>query len=92
MHARQIAQRAIAATQGGAFRDEILAIDGLDKEGEVVRHDVDEGIRFDVSIEGMRGRAIRREVYERVSAVGIALVLLIFFVSLTSDIGRLSGG
>jgi regulator of sigma E protease len=43
-------------------------------------------------VEGMRGRAIRREVYERVSAVGIALVLLIFFVSLTTDIGRLSGG
>ncbi len=43
-------------------------------------------------IEGMRGRAIRREIYERVSAVGIALVLLIFFIGLTSDIGRLGGG
>ena len=30
-------QRAIAATQGGAFKDEILALDGLDKEGAVVR-------------------------------------------------------
>src|SRR5688572_14202986 len=47
-------QRAIAATQGGAFKDEILALDGLDKEGETVRHDVDEGIRFDVSLDGMR--------------------------------------
>src|SRR5690348_4821100 len=39
-------QRAIAATQAGAFKDEILAIDGLDAEGGTVRHDVDEGIRF----------------------------------------------
>jgi regulator of sigma E protease len=43
-------------------------------------------------IEGLRGRAVRREVYERVSAVGIALVLLLFFVGLTNDIGRLNGG
>ena len=54
-------QRAIAATQGGAFKDEILAIDGLDKDGNVVRHDIDEGIRFDVSLEGMRGVKILQE-------------------------------
>jgi acetyl-CoA C-acetyltransferase len=47
-------QRAIAATQAGAFKDEILVLDGLDKEGAVVRHDSDEGIRYDVSLEGMR--------------------------------------
>ena len=47
-------QRAIAATQGGAFKDEILALDGVDKEGNVVRHDSDEGIRYDVSLDGMR--------------------------------------
>ena len=40
-------------------------------------------------IEGIRGRAVGREVYERVSAVGIALVLLLFFVGLSNDIGRL---
>lgn len=54
-------QRAIAATQGGAFKDEILAIDGLDKDGNVVRHDSDEGIRFDVSLEGMRGVKLLQE-------------------------------
>jgi regulator of sigma E protease len=43
-------------------------------------------------IEGVRGRAVRREIYERVSAVGIALVLLLFFVGLSNDIGRLNGG
>jgi regulator of sigma E protease len=41
-------------------------------------------------IEGARGRAVGREIYERVSAVGIALVLLLFFVGLSNDIGRLS--
>ena len=43
-------------------------------------------------VEGLRGRAVGREIYERVSAVGIALVLLLFFVGLSNDIGRLSGG
>ena len=39
-------------------------------------------------VEGVRGRAVGREVYERVSAVGIALVLLLFFIGLSNDIGR----
>jgi len=42
--------------------------------------------------EGIRGRAIAREVYERVSAVGIAVFLLLFVVGLTNDVGRLGGG
>ena len=40
-------------------------------------------------VEGIRGRAVAREVYERVSMVGIALVLLLFFIGLSNDIGRL---
>jgi len=40
-------------------------------------------------LEGIRGKAVAREVYERVSVVGIALVLLLFFIGLTNDIGRL---
>jgi regulator of sigma E protease len=43
-------------------------------------------------IEGVRGRAVGRAVYERVSAVGIALVLLLFFVGLSNDIGNIHGG
>jgi regulator of sigma E protease len=39
--------------------------------------------------EGIRGRAVAREIYERVSVVGIAVVLLLFFIGLTNDIGRL---
>ena len=41
--------------------------------------------------EGIRGRAVGRVVYERVSAVGIAVVLLLFFVGLSNDIGRIGG-
>ena len=48
-------------------------------------------IAFSV-IEGVRGRAVGRVVYERVSAVGIALVLLLFFVGLSNDIGNIRGG
>ncbi len=38
-------------------------------------------------IEGIRGRAVPRHVYEKVSAVGIALVLLLFFTGLSNDLG-----
>lgn len=41
-------------------------------------------------VEGARGRFVRREIYERVSVVGLVLVLLLFFVGLSNDIGKLS--
>jgi regulator of sigma E protease len=41
-------------------------------------------------VEGIRGRSVGRAVYERVSIVGIGLVLLLFVLGLTNDIGRLS--
>ncbi len=43
-------------------------------------------------VEGVRGRAVAREVYERVSVVGIALVLFLFVIGISNDIGRLGGG
>jgi regulator of sigma E protease len=43
-------------------------------------------------IEGIRGRSVGREVYERVSVVGIALVLTLFFIGLSNDIGGRAGG
>jgi len=43
-------------------------------------------------LEAVRRRAIPREVYERFSAVGIALVLMLFFIGLTNDVGRIGGG
>ena len=57
-------QRAIAATQGGAFKDEIVAVtgkDGKEAEGNPVVHDSDEGIRYDSSLEAMRGVKLLRE-------------------------------
>jgi regulator of sigma E protease len=48
-------------------------------------------IAFSV-IEGVRGRSVGREVYERVSVVGIALVLFLFFIGLSNDIGGRTGG
>jgi regulator of sigma E protease len=41
-------------------------------------------------IEGARGKFLQREIYERVSMVGLAVVLLLFFVGLSNDIGKLS--
>jgi regulator of sigma E protease len=42
-------------------------------------------------IEGVRGRSLGREVYERVSLVGIVLVLFLFAIGLSNDINRLGG-
>ena len=38
-------------------------------------------------IEAVRRRALAREVYERVSAVGFALIILIFIIALSNDLG-----
>ncbi|MEO8813221.1 MAG: acetyl-CoA C-acetyltransferase [Caulobacteraceae bacterium] len=54
-------QRAIAATQAGAFRDEIVGVEIKDAEGNVSQHTVDEGIRFEASLEGIRGVKLLRE-------------------------------
>jgi regulator of sigma E protease len=43
-----------------------------------------------ILVEGARGQYLKREIYERVSMVGLAVVLLLFFVGLSNDIGRLS--
>ena len=48
-------ERAIAATQAGAFDDEIVPIEVTNEEGEKEIHKVDEGIRFDASLEGIQG-------------------------------------
>ncbi len=43
-------------------------------------------------VEGVRRRAVGREIYERVSVVGIALFLILLFIGLSNDINRLHGG
>ena len=47
-------QRAIAATQAGAFNDEIVPIEITDAEGNTSVHTKDEGIRFEGTLEAMR--------------------------------------
>ncbi|CAI8202534.1 MAG: 3-ketoacyl-CoA thiolase [Alphaproteobacteria bacterium] len=48
-------ERAIAATQAGAFDDEIVPIEVTNEDGDKELHKVDEGIRFDASLEGIQG-------------------------------------
>ncbi len=46
-------RKAVAATDAGAFEREIVVVDGVDKEGNAICHDRDEGIRRDASLEGL---------------------------------------
>jgi len=43
-------------------------------------------------IEAVRRRAIAREVYERVSVVGFSLIILIFLIAFSNDLGGHSPG
>ncbi|WP_315812489.1 acetyl-CoA C-acetyltransferase [Bradyrhizobium sp. SZCCHNR2028] len=47
-------QRAIAATQAGHFKDEIIPLQITRADGSTDTHHIDEGIRFDVSLDGIR--------------------------------------
>jgi acetyl-CoA C-acetyltransferase len=47
-------RRAIAATKAGYFESEIVPIEIQNADGSVGRHVVDEGIRFDASLEAIR--------------------------------------
>ncbi|WP_183934425.1 acetyl-CoA C-acetyltransferase [Sphingomicrobium lutaoense] len=46
-------RKAAEATREGAFEAEILPLDGVDREGNAICHDRDEGIREDASMEGL---------------------------------------
>src|SRR5450432_619950 len=48
-------QRAIAATQAGKFKDEIIPLQIIRADGSTDTHTIDEGIRFDVSLDGIKG-------------------------------------
>ena len=47
-------QRAIAATQAGKFKDEIVPLQITRADGSTDTHHIDEGIRFDASLDGIR--------------------------------------
>ncbi len=53
---------------------------------------LDGGHIFWALAEKLRGRAISLRVMERASVVGFVLVLLLFYVGLSNDIGRLTSG
>jgi acetyl-CoA C-acetyltransferase len=48
-------QRAIAATQAGRFKEEIVPLAFKREDGSTDTHHIDEGIRFDASLDGIRG-------------------------------------
>jgi len=47
-------QRAIAATQAGRFRDEIVPVRIARADGSTDTHNIDEGIRFDATLDGIK--------------------------------------
>jgi acetyl-CoA C-acetyltransferase len=54
-------QKAVAATQAGAFKNEIVGVEITDADGAKSLHTVDEGIRFDASLEAIQGVKLLRE-------------------------------
>jgi acetyl-CoA C-acetyltransferase len=54
-------QRAIAAARAGAFEQEIVPIEVTLADGKKELHTVDEGIRFDASLDGIRGVKLLQE-------------------------------
>ena len=52
--------RAKAATEAGAFANEIVVLDVETPEG-IIKHGVDEGIRFDATLEGISGVKLLQE-------------------------------
>ena len=48
-------QRAIAATQAGHFKKEIVPLEITRADGSKDTHHIDEGIRFDATLEGIKG-------------------------------------
>ena len=54
-------KKAIAATQGGKFKAEIVPLTVKAEDGAESQHLVDEGIRFDASLDGIKGVKLLRE-------------------------------
>ena len=48
-------QKAIAATQAGVFNEEIVPLEVTTAEGTKEQHKIDEGIRFDASLDAIKG-------------------------------------
>ncbi|MGO3930878.1 acetyl-CoA C-acetyltransferase [Rhodopseudomonas pseudopalustris] len=67
-YAYQSHQRAIAATQAGKFKDEIVPLTITRADGSTDTHHIDEGIRFDVTLDGIKGVKLINENGGRLTA------------------------
>ncbi|MBK5123983.1 acetyl-CoA C-acetyltransferase [Burkholderia sp. R-69980] len=54
-------EKAATATKAGLFRDEIVPVDITTPDGQSEQHIVDEGIRYDATLEGIAGVKLIRE-------------------------------
>mmetsp|Transcript_6863 Transcript_6863/g.12120 ORF Transcript_6863/g.12120 Transcript_6863/m.12120 type:complete len:403 (+) Transcript_6863:130-1338(+) len=53
--------KATAATKEGKFKKEIVPLEGKNKQGEVITHDSDEGIRPNTTLEGLKKLKVLQE-------------------------------
>ena len=67
-------QRAIAATQAGKFKNEIVPLSITRADGSTDTHDIDEGIRFDVTLDGIRGVKLINENGGRLTAASASQI------------------
>jgi acetyl-CoA C-acetyltransferase len=67
-------QRAIAATQAGKFKDEIVSLQITRADNSTDTHHIDEGIRFDASLDGIKGVKLIAENGKHTAASGVMVV------------------
>ncbi|HWV95752.1 MAG TPA: acetyl-CoA C-acetyltransferase [Xanthobacteraceae bacterium] len=67
-------QKAIAATQAGKFKDEIVPVKITRADGSTDIHHIDEGIRFDVSLDGIKGVKLINENGGRLTAASASQI------------------
>jgi len=67
-------QKAIAATQAGKFKDEIVPLTITRADGSTDTHHIDEGIRFDASLDGIKGVKLINENGGRLTAASASQI------------------
>ena len=67
-------QKAIAATEAGRFKDEIVPLTITRADGSTDTHQIDEGIRFDASLAGIKGVKLIDEANGRLTAASASQI------------------
>ena len=67
-------QKAIAATQAGKFKDEIVPLKITRADGSTDIHHIDEGIRFDATLDGIKGVKLINENGGRLTAASASQI------------------